>query len=40
MRRWPFTYDPVYGLPVVNEVATYGQVLRGVREGRVQELLW
>lgn len=93
--RYPFTYDPVYGLPVVNEVgseqharntkiwekggwgpwreafvdvasgtpwrclctcahlfllpaytraclqvATYGQVLRGVREGRVQEILW
>jgi len=38
--RWPFTYDPVYGLPVVGEVRTYGAVLRGVREGRVAELLW
>jgi hypothetical protein len=38
--RWPFTYDPVYGLPVVNDVASYGEVLRGIREGRIQELLW
>ncbi|KAJ9526816.1 hypothetical protein QJQ45_017440 [Haematococcus lacustris] len=37
---WPFTYDPVYGLPVVNDVATYSAVLRGIREGQVAELLW
>ncbi len=38
--RWPFIYDPVYGLPVINDVWTYGQVLRGIREGRVTQLLW
>lgn len=38
--RWPFKYDPVYGLPIVNDVWTYGQVLRGMREGRVLEVLW
>ena len=38
--RYPFTYDPVYGLPVVNDVAGYGEVLRDMREGRVKELLW
>ena len=38
--RYPFAYDPVYGLPVINDVAKYGEVLRDMREGRVKELLW
>lgn len=33
-------YDPVYGLPLVQDVAKYGEVLRDMREGRVKEVLW
>jgi hypothetical protein len=33
-------YDPVYGLPIIQEVAKYGEVLRDMREGRVKEILW
>ncbi len=29
--RYPFLYDNVYGLPVVREVASYGEVLEGIR---------
>jgi hypothetical protein len=38
--RYPFLYDPVYGLPVVGEVAKYGEVLRDMRLGQVKEVLW
>lgn len=38
--QYPFLYDPVYGLPVVREVARYGEVLREVRQGHVQQILW
>ncbi|KAG2434015.1 hypothetical protein HYH02_012475 [Chlamydomonas schloesseri] len=38
--RWPFLYDSVYGLPVVRQVASYGEVLEGIRTGRVSEVLW
>jgi hypothetical protein len=29
--RYPFLYDGVFGLPVVREVASYGEVLEGLR---------
>lgn len=32
--QYPFQYDPVYGLPVVREVAKYGEVLRDIRQVR------
>jgi len=38
--RYPFAYDPVYGLPVVNDVVKYGEALRDMREGRIKEVLW
>lgn len=38
--RYPFLYDPGYGLPVVREVATYGSVLAAIRENRVTDILW
>ena len=38
--QYPFAYDPVYGLPIVQDVAKYGSVLRDMREGRVREILW
>lgn len=38
--QYPFLYDPVYGLPIVHDVAKYGEVLRDIRTGLVQELLW
>ncbi|KAG2425174.1 hypothetical protein HXX76_013928 [Chlamydomonas incerta] len=38
--RWPFLYDNVYGLPVVRQVASYGEVLEGIRTGRVSQVLW
>jgi hypothetical protein len=38
--KYPFLYDPGYGLPVVREVATYGGVLSAIREGRVSDILW
>lgn len=38
--RYPFMYDPGYGLPVVQEVTTYGGVLAAIREGRVTDILW
>jgi hypothetical protein len=37
---YPFVYDPVYGLPLVQEIATYGEVLRDMREGRVKGIYW
>jgi hypothetical protein len=30
----------VYGLPIVHDVAKYGEVLRDIRTGLVQEVLW
>lgn len=30
----------MYGLPVVGEVAKYGEVLRDMRQGQVKEVLW
>lgn len=38
--QYPFLYDPVYGLPIVHDVAKYGEVLRDIRQGLVQEVLW
>jgi hypothetical protein len=38
--QYPFLYDPVYGLPIVHDVAKYGEVLRDIRTGLVQEVLW
>lgn len=38
--QYPFLYDPVYGLPVIHDVAKYGEVLRDIRTGLVQEVLW
>lgn len=38
--QYPFMYDPVYGLPIVHDVAKYGEVLRDIRQGLVQEVLW
>ncbi|KAG2487345.1 hypothetical protein HYH03_014060 [Edaphochlamys debaryana] len=38
--RYPFMYDNVYGLPVVRQVATYGEVLEGLRSGRITDVLW
>ncbi|PNW83795.1 hypothetical protein CHLRE_04g217800v5 [Chlamydomonas reinhardtii] len=38
--RWPFLYDNVYGLPVVRQVASYGEVLEGIRTGRISQVLW
>jgi hypothetical protein len=32
--QYPFQYDPVYGLPIVREVAKYGEVLRDIRQVR------
>ncbi len=29
--RYPFLYDNVYGLPIVRQVASYGEVLEGLR---------
>lgn len=29
--RYPFLYDNVYGLPIVRQIATYGEVLEGLR---------
>lgn len=30
--QYPFQYDPVYGLPIVRDVAKYGEVLRDIRQ--------
>jgi hypothetical protein len=38
--QFPFLYDPVYGLPVVHDIAKYGEVLRDIRQGLVKEVLW
>jgi hypothetical protein len=38
--RYPFMYDPVYGLPIVRSIASYADVLRDIRLGRVKEILW
>lgn len=38
--RYPFIYDPVYGLPIVRSIASYAEVLRDIRLGRVKEILW
>eukprot|EP00775_Hariotina_reticulata_P010429 gene10429-10587_t len=38
--QYPFLYDPVYGLPVVHDIAKYGEVLRDIRQGLVKEVLW
>lgn len=38
--QYPFTYDPVYGLPIVRDIASYSDVLRGIRTGRVKQILW
>ena len=38
--EYPFTYDPVYGLPIVREVARYGELLRDIRQGEVSQILW
>ncbi|GFR46161.1 hypothetical protein Agub_g7689 [Astrephomene gubernaculifera] len=38
--RYPFLYDNVYGLPIVRQVASYGEVLEGLRTGRIVEVLW
>ncbi|GLI63674.1 hypothetical protein VaNZ11_006712 [Volvox africanus] len=38
--RYPFLYDNVYGLPVVRQVASYGEALEGLRSGRIAEVLW
>jgi hypothetical protein len=36
--QYPFLYDPVYGLPIVREVARYGEVLRDIRQGEVAQV--
>ncbi len=33
---YPFMYDPVYGLPIVRDVAKYSEVLRDIRLGKVR----
>ncbi|GIL87770.1 hypothetical protein Vretifemale_15817 [Volvox reticuliferus] len=38
--RYPFLYDNLYGLPVVRQVASYGEALEGLRSGRITEVLW
>ncbi len=38
--QYPFAFDPVYGLPVVHDVARYAEVLRDIRQGLVTEVLW
>ncbi|GLC59189.1 hypothetical protein PLESTB_001458600, partial [Pleodorina starrii] len=38
--RYPFLYDNVYGLPIVRQVASYGEALEGLRSGRITEVLW
>eukprot|EP00878_Enallax_costatus_P007340 GHUV01007686.1.p1 GENE.GHUV01007686.1~~GHUV01007686.1.p1 ORF type:complete len:475 (+),score=150.20 GHUV01007686.1:517-1941(+) len=38
--QYPFLYDPVYGLPIIHDIAKYGEVLRDIRQGLVQEVLW
>lgn len=38
--QYPFAYDPVYGLPIIQDVVKYSTVLRDMREGRVREVLW
>jgi hypothetical protein len=30
----------VYGLPIVRDVAKYGEVLRDIRQGQVKQILW
>jgi cell division protease FtsH len=36
--RYPFAFDPVYGLPVVRDVLSHAQLLRDVRTGQVEAL--
>lgn len=38
--QYPFIYDPVYGLPIVRAIASYSEVLRDMRQGKVKEILW
>jgi hypothetical protein len=38
--EYPFMYDPVYGLPIVREVARYGELLKDIRQGEVSQILW
>jgi len=36
--RYPFAFDPVYGLPVVRDVLSHGDLLRDVRTGKIEAL--